>query len=366
MKKIVFCILILFLPFIVSAANIKSVTIDGNSSVNFNNDVTLQVNIDLSDIKTGEDNDMGLLSLDYRIIFDDSMLTPVSISTNDFNSVLYKKDNAYYVYSYVVSLDGGIISAKNACSFDETYCGTYTMNLKFKAIKNTSTTTNIEVKDIEAKLLDYKEEKEEYDENDIISVSNKTSSSFRLNIKKTSDSNSTSSASSIVSEEIKEKEISIKKDENKQRETKMPKSSNANIESLTISKYNLDFNRDILEYDLEVDYNTNKLNIDVKTEDTRSTFLILGAEDLNFYGGKVRIIVTAEDNTKKEYVINVTKKKEEKKEEEKTFKEKITEKARENKTVGYIIVGNLLIIIILIAIIGKMNNKKIDKYLDKL
>lgn len=367
-NKIIF-VLLFMLPLFVNAASIKGVELSGTKKVDYNNTAEINITINFNDINITEENAIGILAVEYDLDFNDSVLRPIDLTSVDFKSTLTKSDNKYSIYSYVKSLVNEKITSDNACTYNKLYCSSYKSTIKFRNISLNGLEQNITVKNIRVYLIDYSDEKETYTKEDVFNVVSKVTGSYTIEVVKPSGKTNVKDDKDITSD--KPNVIDTMKLDKSEIITKstsgVPKSNNANIESITISKYELDFDKEKLEYDLEVDSETNKLNIDVVPEDTRSNILIIGAEDLTLYGGKVKIQVTAEDGTKKEYSINVTKKKEEIVEKDKkSIKEKIEDKIRENRIIGFIITGVILIIVIILIIIGSSNNKKIDKYLDKL
>lgn len=86
--------------------------------------------------------------------------------------------------------------------------------------------------------------------------------------------------------------------------------ANANLKSLTVEGFSLSpsFSADVLEYSMQVEMETEKLNITAEAENEKATVKIEGNETLAEGENIVKIIVTAEDGTTtKTYTIKVTK-----------------------------------------------------------
>lgn len=81
-------------------------------------------------------------------------------------------------------------------------------------------------------------------------------------------------------------------------------SSNSNLKSLIVEEYDIDFNKNVRDYNIVLKKEVDKLNISYETEDEKSTVLILNNTDIKD-GSKVTVQVTAEDGTKSVYNINV-------------------------------------------------------------
>lgn len=87
------------------------------------------------------------------------------------------------------------------------------------------------------------------------------------------------------------------------------KSSDNDLESLTINNAKISpaFQKSITTYNVTVPNEVSKLVIDYKKSDEKATVSIVGNENLSVGNNVVKIIVTAEDGSKKTYVLNVLK-----------------------------------------------------------
>lgn len=121
-------------------------------------------------------------------------------------------------------------------------------------------------------------------------------------------------------------------------------SSDSTIKDIKIRGYNFKFKKGSKTFYLKINNETTELDIDVKLKDKKAKYEIEGNKDLKD-GSEIKIIVTAEDNSKSTYRIIIEKKK-------KSFMPFIIGCA------GVLIVA---IIITLIVIKKKKNNKKNDK-----
>lgn len=102
------------------------------------------------------------------------------------------------------------------------------------------------------------------------------------------------------------KSISIKTKE----EIEASYSSNANLKSITVGEYTLSpvFNKDTLEYEVEVPNEIESVHVSASKEDSAST--VTGTGDITLTEGtnKVTIVVTAQKGNTKEYVVNIYRK----------------------------------------------------------
>lgn len=118
------------------------------------------------------------------------------------------------------------------------------------------------------------------------------------------------------------------------------KLSNDNtIKSLIIKNHKIKFSKDILEYNINIDESTKKLDIKVILNDEKATYEIIGNKNFKEGNNKVCIAVTAEDGSVKNYIINANRKK--------------TKLSKSNSSRNVIIVLLILIIVGLIYIIFK-------------
>lgn len=88
---------------------------------------------------------------------------------------------------------------------------------------------------------------------------------------------------------------------------KVHKSSNTNLKELTIDGYEIEFDKDTLEYTINVGSDVDSLDISALVEDSKSWAKIEGNE--NFSEGKNEVLITvyAEDGTTKTYKLTVNK-----------------------------------------------------------
>ena len=88
------------------------------------------------------------------------------------------------------------------------------------------------------------------------------------------------------------------------KEEKTVLSSNSKLKSLKVDGYDLNFNSKVNNYTLYIDESVNELNIDYEAEDSKSTVLISGNNNLT-EGSRVTVKVIAEDGTETDYSIDI-------------------------------------------------------------
>lgn len=139
------------------------------------------------------------------------------------------------------------------------------------------------------------------------------------------------------------------------------KSNNTNIKQLNIAGYQIDFNKDIYEYTIEIDKKLEKLDINVETEDERANVVIEGNSNLsNNDSNVIKIKVTAEDLSEKEYIIKTFNKKEEvETNQEIDVPEENNSQANEfNEIITYSFIVALLLVLVVVIIKKYLRNKK--------
>lgn len=80
------------------------------------------------------------------------------------------------------------------------------------------------------------------------------------------------------------------------------------LKSLSIEGYEIKFNKDTLEYSIEVDNLVDSINVTASTNDKNATYEITGNNNLSVGINPVKVNVTAENGEVKTYTINVNRK----------------------------------------------------------
>ncbi len=85
------------------------------------------------------------------------------------------------------------------------------------------------------------------------------------------------------------------------------KSSNANISKLTLSVEGLSFKKSQTTYNIKVGEEVEDISVKVTLESSKATYKVTGNKNLKAGNNVIKIVVTAENGTKKTYKINVEK-----------------------------------------------------------
>lgn len=123
-----------------------------------------------------------------------------------------------------------------------------------------------------------------------------------------------------------------------------PKSTNNYLSKLEIEGYEIDFNKDTLEYNIKVSSDVETLDITAVAEDSSARVNIYGNSNFKEGENTVTVVVTAEDGSERTYIITVDKeaKKEVVKEEE----------TKEEENGNNQLEKTIIIILIILVIIG--------------
>lgn len=143
------------------------------------------------------------------------------------------------------------------------------------------------------------------------------------------------------------------------------KSSNNNLSSLTIANVPFDFNKDVLEYNLEVQNEIETIEVSATLEDSKAKVNGIGSFNLNVGINTFKLIVTAENSSKKEYVVNINRLEKEIPpvvEENKIEEEKSSESSKEKAEIKWYfwLVPTILMVcgILVIVILNKKGKTK--------
>lgn len=136
-------------------------------------------------------------------------------------------------------------------------------------------------------------------------------------------------------------------------------STDNSVKSISITGYDIKFNKDTKKYNVLVDEDVNEIELTITPNDSKSTVSVENNTELKAGLNKVTVKVTAENGDINEYLFNVYKIGEDKKEEIKPIEKETTE---EDKLNTWLIVSGVEFVVILILLISliKKRKKKID------
>ena len=119
------------------------------------------------------------------------------------------------------------------------------------------------------------------------------------------------------------------------------KSNNANLKNIELSEGKIEFNKDTLEYTINVKNKVDKIKVNSTLEDSKASVEGNGEYELKAGVNEIKLSVKAEDGTVKEYKIKVIR----------DIKEKTSRKKSETNYTNLIIVIIIDVVIILVTII---------------
>lgn len=360
MKKNIISVLLLlfiFIPFNVKAFSIKEVNISGPEEVKVGEEIVLTFNINFLNNQMQNTNGLGILLIDYELIYNDSDLIITDITSSDWDSEVYQDEGKYHIINQV----SDNISSPSKCSDGILHCSNYEVTVKFFAKNTESSVTNIGIKNVEAALLIVPNQGEEYNTENPSLVTGDVYDVKTIKINK-GENKVINEPQNIVSDNkpvTKQPEIVTPNNPDNQIE----KSSNKYLSSLTIENYEIDFDKKKYNYNITIEDDVNTLDLKLELEDIKASYTVIGADDLEKNNYKVQIEVTAENGEKATYTINAKK---QNVEELTTDKEEPFHIDKKYIIIGCIILGVIIVLIIIIAIVNKINDRKIDKTLDEL
>lgn len=137
------------------------------------------------------------------------------------------------------------------------------------------------------------------------------------------------------------------------------KSNNNNLSNIELDIGNINFNKDILEYNIEVLNDVDSFTINATKEDEKANIEGIGKHELNVGLNEFRLVVTAEDNSKKEYIIKVTRKESEIIEKQESIVQSEENDNEDNSKIKNYIMASLLIIISVVVLILILKKKRV-------
>ena len=85
-------------------------------------------------------------------------------------------------------------------------------------------------------------------------------------------------------------------------------SKNNYLKSLSVKEGNIEFSREKKEYEIEVEYEIDKVNVEAVAEEENASIIGQGEREIKIGENNVNVIVTAEDGSVREYIIKVKRK----------------------------------------------------------
>lgn len=360
MKKIILSLLLIISIFSIDKVYAEGywTTVDSKENITEGEKVAVDFVFDFDDARS-YDSKYGIYMIAFEIQFDDTVFDIVDIEYNSkWNQEVDKAEGKYVALAVPKSSNNNI----------GLNIGKFIMRLYFKTKTTDKTTSSIKIGEFGGILLDKqalnRETIEESDFKTISAVGDHTHT-FKITKSETPVSNTNSSIvqnknSVNINSEIKKETNTIKKKETKNETNTTNKDYINYLSKLEIEGYRIDFNKHQSIYTLDIPKEVNSLNINAISESNTAKVEITGADNLEENHNKVIIKVTAKNGDEKKYIINVTKVEEKKEEKDSSFV--ITD---EQIKLIIIFASIVLGIGLLIFIIIRIRDRKIEKGIDK-
>lgn len=370
-KKVlfIFSMFLILIPIKVNAASITSATISTvPQEQSVGNSFYVNVKASFSGIDKNSSNTKGIYMVIFELNFDDSLLEITGISTDWYDSAVYKENGKYYVLSTVDSDSTG-----NKCADGFLACSDYTALVQFHVKKANQATTDIKLVELDAGLFTVNVEAEEYLIDDMEELEYTSTKISTIKLKQSEQEEQSKSTivenkkpeinNSIVSSNQNTNSNSNTNKDNESTAGSSSDTSNAYLKTLTIKNYDIKFKKDKFYYNITVKNDINSLKIKVETEDTNSSYVVNGADDLKKNNDKVKIIVTSPNKEQKTYTINVKRLEKDSTQ----FSDKEANKIKNKLTrVILIVVSSIMVIVILVLLVSHHNKKALKKLIDKM
>ncbi len=367
MKKRIILVLLMFLiPISIKAVSVKETIIESNDEVIVNEKFESKVKINFSELDKKSKDGSGIALVFYELNFDDKVIMIDDVKSDDWNTRIYRdKDNKYYALSELSKSVGD-----NKCVNDNLYCSnyevTYSLYVKTKDVKE----TEVKIGDVIVGVLPITNSKKELTIEDVVLINVSGKSNKVLKIKNSDKKEIEPNEDIIV---LKDK-VEITKEmvlESKNNTYSLSEKDNY-LDNIEIDGYELNFKKYTNDYSLVVKENIKTLAIKVTLSNKDASYEIIGNDNLED-GSIIKIEVKAKNDDINTYNIKITKEKEEKEINKDTKEEVKTDflgihidfKNLDYKLIGIVVAG-IIGLIILIKIILKLRDRKLEKAIKKL
>jgi len=391
MKKfIIILLLMVIIPLKVQASvTITNANIQGPAEAKIGEKIIVKYSLDITGLdKTKEDSD-GVYGVILSLALNEKTFTPTAIKSDmDSYVIKYKDENDLrFILSEVTS------TTQNKCRNNTLFCGSkYEVEVEYQI--NDTTEKQAQIILASALMVTYPVNADDMTEENQKDVSYGILKEYTINIIDTDTSGEPAEDITMLYDdlirdsdedhmEIKDPPPQVTTKPTTQTTTTKPQttttttteekqSRNTKIKTLEIkdAEYKFDNTKNYLEVFVKQDINS--LDINIELEDPKSTYEIIGADDLRKNDNRVKIEVSSENGQKRTYTLNVkikdwTAEDKEKVEMVDIFGQNIEKKYVE---LGTYILGSIIILAILIGIIkfskDRISNKKYYKALKEL
>lgn len=372
-----------------ASVTITNANIQGPAEAKIGEKIIVKYSLDITGLdKTKEDSD-GVYGVILSLALNEKTFTPTAIKSDmDSYVIKYKDENDLrFILSEVTS------TTQNKCRNNTLFCGSkYEVEVEYQI--NDTTEKQAQIILASALMVTYPVNADDMTEENQKDVSYGILKEYTINIIDTDTSGEPAKDITMLYDdlikdndedhiEIKDPPPQVTTKPITQTTTTKPQttttttteekqSRNTKIKTLEIkdAEYKFDYTKNYLEVFIKQDINS--LDINIELEDPKSTYEIIGADDLRKNDNRVKIEVSSENGQKRTYTLNVkikdwTAEDKEKVEMVDIFGQNIEKKYVE---LGTYISGSIIILAFLIGIIkfskDRISNKKYYKALKEL
>lgn len=384
MKKllsfIILCLLVV-LPINASALSAKSVSVSGPAEVKQGDEFELSIDVSLDTLDP--EGTIMFYATKIDIEYDTATLVITGANASNFETDAFIDEKGKrFILSYYNVTNIEDISEETNCT-NNALCNRF--NTKLKLFAEGSGNTTFHVVGITTYYMDLKgiieDENSKITKEDIIESSKAITGSKTINIISTEPpknipiEKTQTNSSHIEIPLLPPPPAKVKK------ETPKDTSGNNSLKSLSIDNYPIEFDTHKLKYNINVPDGVNSVKVNAVADDDTAKIKVIGANDLAKNNYVITVEVTAQNGSKKSYVIatrgetepkseevTTTEAKEEKTRDDEVIKEDQEKRKKINKKIiSYVIIGvvTILLLVIANAIINKIRYRKLDKMLKK-
>lgn len=382
-KFLILLLICLLVPFRVGAVDsvlVAGSNITGVGEAKVGDEIDLSFSINFSGVGDTGDHAFYIASIQYDIECNQQVLLPTTFTHDAWNTQVAGDYGRYSVYAIYDGND----AFSTQCQ-DEVFCNNINTTIRFFVKQTTDVVTMVKINNVKVWYVDLAQVDENNLEESIknnmhqYSVSPNAYKSILINQTEQTELQEPKSEIGTtqtetpsvppITENIQDKVAPKITSTPSPSENQVTEKSNNNfLSSLQVESFDLSFDKNKNDYEIEIKKDVNTLNVTASLEDGKATYNIIGADNLKENNHQVKIEVTAENGEKRTYTVSAkiegsdtgstttTKKKEKKKQKLKIKLEK-----------KHFIIGGVLLFILLIAfIIIKFKDRKIDKALKNL
>lgn len=318
-KFLILLLICLLIPFHVEAIDSVLVTgsnITGVGEAKVGNEIDLSFSINFSGVGDTGDHAFYIAGIEYGIECNQQVLLPTTFTHDAWNTQVAGDSGRYSVYAIYDGND----AFSTQCQ-DEVFCNNINTTIRFFVKQTTDVVTMVKINNVKVWYVDLAQVDENNLEESIknnmhqYSVSPNTYKSILINQTEQTELQEPKSEIGTtqtetpsvppITENIQDKVAPKITSTPSPSENQVTEKSNNNfLSSLQVESYDLSFDKNKNDYEIEIKKDVNTLNVTASLEDGKATYNIIGADNLKENNHQVKIEVTAENGEKRTYTIS--------------------------------------------------------------